>query len=68
MFAVCFAEYDSEVPHTPSVSPKYSQATFQERTSEQGCVTHPGTCVASSSDPSKFEVNTLSLLLQAGDS
>lgn len=64
MFAVCLAEYDNEVPHTPSVSPEYSQATFQERTSEQGCVTHPGTCVAGSSDPSKFEVMSLLCLFR----
>ncbi|KAM9078208.1 histone deacetylase 9 isoform 16-T19 [Megaptera novaeangliae] len=29
----------------------YSQATFQERSWEQGCVTHPGTCIAASPDP-----------------
>lgn len=52
---------------TPSVSLGYSQATFQERTWEQGCITRPGTCVADSSHLKKLEVTFLSLLLQAGE-
>lgn len=51
----------------PSLSPGYSQATFQERSGEQGCSTWPGTGVVGSSDPIVLESYSFLYLFWLGN-